>query len=58
MKTISQCLKVKEKYNYSWWDSLVIASALANSCKIIYSEDMQHLQKIENSLTLINPFTV
>jgi predicted nucleic acid-binding protein len=49
-------LSLKEKYHYSWWDSLVLASALENDCQIVYSEDMQHGQVIENSLKIINPF--
>ncbi|MDR2581528.1 MAG: PIN domain-containing protein [Fibromonadaceae bacterium] len=49
-------LSLKEKYHYSWWDSLVLASALENGCQIVYSEDMQHKQIIENSLKIINPF--
>jgi predicted nucleic acid-binding protein len=49
-------LSLKEKYCYSWWDSLILASALENDCQIIYSEDMQHGQIIENSLKIINPF--
>ena len=49
-------LALKEKYHYSWWDSLVLASALENECQIVYSEDMQHKQVIESSLKIINPF--
>jgi len=33
-----------------------LASALENGCQIVYSEDMQHKQIIENSLKIINPF--
>jgi len=58
LETIKFCLFIKEKYGYSWWDSLVLASALENNCKIIYSEDMRHEQIIENSLKIVNPFLV
>ncbi|MDR0518373.1 MAG: PIN domain-containing protein [Fibromonadaceae bacterium] len=54
--TTRKAFKAKEKYHYSWWDSLVLASALENDCKIIYSEDMQHGQVIENTLEIVNPF--
>ncbi|MDR0515684.1 MAG: PIN domain-containing protein [Fibromonadaceae bacterium] len=54
--TTRKAFTVKEKYHYSWWDSLVLASALENDCKIIYSEDMQHGQVIENTLEIVNPF--
>ena len=53
---VNHCLELIEKYNFSYWDSLIIASALQNNCSILYSEDMQHNQLIENKLTIINPF--
>ncbi|MCL2101274.1 MAG: PIN domain-containing protein [Fibromonadales bacterium] len=56
IETVELCLKIKDKYHYSWWDSLVLASALENDCKIVYSEDMQHEQVIENTLKIVNPF--
>ena len=53
---VHHAFSISTKYNYSFWDSLILASALENNCTIIYSEDMQHQQIIENSLTIINPF--
>ena len=47
---------MKLRYSLSYWDSLVLASALENRCSVIYSEDMQHGQMIEGSLKIINPF--
>jgi predicted nucleic acid-binding protein len=35
---------------------MILATALENGCNIIYSEDMQNGQIIENQLTIINPF--
>ena len=48
--------KIKNKYQLSFWDSLILQSALKNECKILYSEDLQHNQVIENTLKIINPF--
>ena len=56
ISTIREALKIKEKYKYSYYDSVIIASALQNNCSILYTEDMQHNQLIENKLTIINPF--
>jgi len=56
--TFKQCIIIKEKYGYSWWDSLVLASAIENDCKILYSEDMQSNQIIENRLMIVNPFVL
>ena len=54
--TIRKCIIIKEQYGYSWWDSLVLASALENDCEVLYSEDMQSNQIIENRLKIVNPF--
>ena len=48
-------LDIKERWQFSFYDSLIIAAARAADCNILYSEDLQHNQKIE-SLTIINPF--
>lgn len=53
---VLQALDINSKYQYSYWDSLIIATALNQNCSIIYSEDMQHNQLIENKITIINPF--
>ncbi len=54
--TSLKAIELKSKYHFSYWDSLIIASALENDCKTLYSEDMQHSQLIENPLQIINPF--
>jgi predicted nucleic acid-binding protein len=56
LKTIKRCWELRVKYKYSYWDCLIMASALENQCAVLYSEDMQHQQQIEQSLTIINPF--
>ncbi|MDJ0600620.1 MAG: PIN domain-containing protein [Crocosphaera sp.] len=44
------------QYQFSFWDSLIIASALSANAEIIYSEDMQDRLIIINKLTIVNPF--
>ncbi len=56
INTLEVAWYVKSKYRFSLWDSLVVASALENKCSILYTEDMQHNQLIENSLRIVNPF--
>lgn len=46
---------IMERWHYSFYDSLIISSALRGDCTILYSEDLQHNQKIEK-LIIINPF--
>jgi len=53
---IEQALLLREKYFYSYFDSLMLSSALKYNCAIIFSEDMQNGQMIENALKIINPF--
>jgi len=55
---IEHALVLKEKYGYSWWDSLLIASSLEAGCETLYSEDMQDGQVIEKTLVIRNPFVV
>jgi predicted nucleic acid-binding protein len=55
---IEQALFLHEKYLYSYFDSLMLSSALKADCSIIHSEDMQHGQIIENTLKIVNPFVV
>ena len=52
-----QAFVVAERYGYNIYDALIIAAALAAGCQVLYSEDMQHCQKID-SLTIRNPFAL
>ncbi len=47
---------LREKYSVSFWDSLVLSTAIEAECKYLYSEDMQHNQIIEKTLKIVNPF--
>ena len=55
-KTIALALNLAGTYSFSYYDSLIIASALENNCTILYSEDMQHKQVIEERLQILNPY--
>jgi predicted nucleic acid-binding protein len=48
--------RLRDSYSLSYWDSLIIAAALDAGCTTLFSEDMQHGQKFESYLTIINPF--
>lgn len=56
LDTIRKALDIAQRYQYSYFDSLIIASALEVGCDRLYSEDLQDGQTIDNTLTLINPF--
>ena len=55
IETSKKAIEIKHRYQYSYWDSLIIASALESNCSILYSEDMHHGQVIEGRLTIQNP---
>ena len=55
-ETIRSALRIAERYGFSYYDSQVLASALESHCPLLYSEDLQHGQKIEGVLRIVNPF--
>ncbi len=54
--TIMKACTIAERYGFSFYDSLIIASAIESNCSILYSEDLQHGQLIEEKVRVINPF--
>jgi predicted nucleic acid-binding protein len=54
--THGAALALAERYEYKIYDALILASALEARCTILYSEDMQDGQMIEERLTIRNPF--
>ena len=48
-------IDIRERWKFSFYDSLIIAAAIKSNCKILYSEDLQNNQKIYD-LTIINPY--
>jgi len=41
---------LRERYSFSFWDSMIVASALNSGCNILASEDMQGGLKINNMI--------
>lgn len=54
-QTIKSAISIRERYGYSFYDSVMIASALENDCKYLFSEDMRDKQKIDG-VTIVNIF--
>ncbi len=52
---IQEAIKISQKYQYSFYDSLIISAAVHAEVDILYSEDMQDGQKIRG-LKITNPF--
>ncbi|MFN4146065.1 MAG: hypothetical protein ACK4GN_09600, partial [Runella sp.] len=53
--TLCKALDIHLLYQYSFYDSLILASALECGCEVLYSEDLNHGQTLEG-LQIINPF--
>ncbi len=51
---VSAC-DIRERYNFSYYDSLIVSAAINSKCNKLYSEDMQDRLMIED-LMIINPF--
>jgi len=49
-------LEVSRRYRYSYYDSLIIASALAAGATTLYTEDLHHGQTIDGILRIVSPF--
>ncbi len=52
---IENAWRIQERYQFSWWDSLILSAAQIQGCKYLLSEDLQHEQMI-NDVQVINPF--
>jgi predicted nucleic acid-binding protein len=52
---LTKALAIHARYGFRYFDSLVVASAVAGGAKTLFSEDLQHGQAID-SLTIQNPF--
>jgi predicted nucleic acid-binding protein len=49
-------LDLMDRYGFSFYDSLIVASALEAGCTKLFTEDLQHGQVLEKRLRVINPF--
>ena len=54
--TIEHALQLAQTYRYSYYDSLILAASLEKTCCVLFTEDMQHQQVIDQQLTIVNPF--
>jgi predicted nucleic acid-binding protein len=51
----AEALHLHAQSGLSWFDSLIVASAIQTHCDLLYTEDLQHGQRFGN-LQVINPF--
>jgi predicted nucleic acid-binding protein len=51
----AEALHLKQRYQFGWHDSLIVASALEGGCEVLYTEDLQHGMRV-GDLTIVDPF--
>ena len=51
----SQSIALQQRYQLSWWDSLIVSAAMQAKCDVLYTEDLQHGQRF-GDLVVTNPF--
>jgi predicted nucleic acid-binding protein len=48
-------IRLQNRYQLSWYDSLIVAAAQQSGCSVLYTEDLQHGQRF-GDLEVVNPF--
>ena len=49
-------LALAQRHQMNLYDAMVAAAALEAGCSTLWSEDLQHGQKLDRTLTIRNPF--
>jgi predicted nucleic acid-binding protein len=55
LNTHTAAISLARDHGLSFYDALIVASAIEASCDILYTEDMQHGRSF-GGLTIVNPF--
>ena len=58
METHELGLALAERYGFSVYDAMILASAQLADCRVVFSEDLQNDQVIDERLKIINPFSM
>ena len=55
LSVLKVAVRIRKTRGFSFWDSAIVAAALALGCDRVYTEDLPHGQVVEG-LAIINPF--
>ena len=55
-KTTERAFAIEDEVGTSWWDSLLLASALLAECRLFISQDLQDGRDV-GGMRIANPFT-
>ena len=53
---LQAAMDLQQSHSISFWDALIVQTASAARCHVLYSEDVQAGTRIGNVL-IVNPFT-
>jgi predicted nucleic acid-binding protein len=54
---VLKAVQLQLAHQYSYWDSLIITTAILNRCSRLYSEDLHAGQEFEGVTTIVSPFS-
>ncbi len=54
-ETLIAASRLREAHLFSYWDSLILSSAIAAGCSVLQTEDLQHGRIVESHLRIVNP---
>jgi predicted nucleic acid-binding protein len=54
-KLLEQGWKIQDRYQFSYWDALIVAAARVSDCRYLLTEDLQSGQKLDG-IEVVNPF--
>lgn len=57
LSQIHEAIEIEQRFQLSFWDSLILSSAQSSKCTILLSEDFNHDQQY-HSLKVVNPFKI
>jgi predicted nucleic acid-binding protein len=55
VRDVLEAIRLHRKYQLSFWDAMILQSALQAGCKIIWSEDLS-VDQVYEGVRVINPF--
>ena len=54
-RVVEKAWVIQDRYQLSWWDSLIVGAAQAGNCKYVLTEDLNEDQRF-GDLIVVNPF--
>jgi len=55
VQLVRESWRIADRYGFHIDDAMILASALASRCPVLYAEDLQHDQRIE-TIRVVDPF--